>query len=144
VVYSYCHTLKRDIAGAPGADDFISDIFSAYCRRRPGAEATEGARPMTYRSKLKSESTELFFDAILSLETKEDCYRFFEDVSTIVELKSLAQRFSIANMLQEGVTYQEIERRTKASAATISRVGRCLNYGADGYKRAIEKLSKQG
>jgi TrpR-related protein YerC/YecD len=98
---------------------------------------------MAYRSKLKSESTELFFDAILALETKEDCYRFFEDVSTVVELKSLAQRFYIANLLQDGVTYQEIERLTKASAATISRVGRCLNYGADGYKRVMEKLSEQ-
>jgi TrpR-related protein YerC/YecD len=95
---------------------------------------------MAYRSKLKSEGTELFFDAILSLETKEDCYRFFEDVSTVVELKSLAQRFYIASLLQRGVTNQEIERKTKASAATISRVGRCLNYGSDGYKRVLAKL----
>jgi TrpR-related protein YerC/YecD len=97
---------------------------------------------MTYRSKLRSDSTELFFDAILSLETKEDCYRFFEDVSTVVELKSLSQRFYIANLLADGVTYQKIEQLTKASAATISRVGRCLNYGSDGYLRVIERLSK--
>jgi TrpR-related protein YerC/YecD len=98
---------------------------------------------MTYRSKLKSDSTELFFDAILSLKTKEDCYRFFEDVSTVVELKSLAQRFHIAELLNGGVTYQEIEKRTKASTATISRVGRCLNYGADGYKNVLERLSEK-
>jgi TrpR-related protein YerC/YecD len=95
---------------------------------------------MAYRSKLKSEDTELFFDAILSLETKEDCYRFFEDVSTVAELKSLSQRFHIAGLLSEGVTYHEIEKRTKASTATISRVGRCLNYGADGYRRVLERL----
>ncbi|MDR0596075.1 MAG: TrpR-like protein YerC/YecD [Clostridiales Family XIII bacterium] len=95
---------------------------------------------MTYKSKLKSEDTELLFDAILSLESKEDCYRFFEDVSTVAELKALAQRFHIAKLLSEGITYQDIERRTKASTATISRVGRCLNYGADGYKKVIGKL----
>jgi TrpR-related protein YerC/YecD len=98
---------------------------------------------MTYKSKLKSDSAELFFDAILSLETKEDCYRFFEDVSTVVELKSLSQRFHIAELLHSGATYQEIEKRTRASTATISRVGRCLNYGADGYKRVIERLGKE-
>jgi TrpR-related protein YerC/YecD len=98
---------------------------------------------MTYSSKLKNGDTELFFDAILSLETKEDCYRFFEDVSTVLELKSLAQRFHIAKLLSEGVTYQVIEKRTGASTATISRVGRCLNYGADGYKHAIEKLKQR-
>ncbi|MDR0518512.1 MAG: TrpR-like protein YerC/YecD [Clostridiales Family XIII bacterium] len=95
---------------------------------------------MAYKSKLKSDDTELFFDAILSLESKEDCYRFFEDVSTVAELKALAQRFHIAKLLAEGVTYQDIERQTKASTATISRVGRCLHYGADGYKGVIGKL----
>jgi TrpR-related protein YerC/YecD len=97
---------------------------------------------MTYKSKLKSEDTELLFDAILTLESKEDCYRFFEDVSTITELKALAQRFHIAKLLSEGVTYQDIEKQTKASTATISRVGRCLNYGANGYQNAIRKLGK--
>jgi TrpR-related protein YerC/YecD len=112
-------------------------------RWRGGAAAEpRKEHAMTYRSKLKSDSADLFFDAILSLETREDCYRFFEDVSTVVELRSLAQRFHIANLLTEGVTYQEIERLTKASAATISRVGRCLNYGADGYKRVIKKLAE--
>jgi TrpR-related protein YerC/YecD len=111
--------------------------------RETGAYEGKGAAAMTYKSKLKSDSAELFFDAILSLETKEDCYRFFEDVSTVVELKSLAQRFHIAELLHGGATYQEIEKRTRASTATISRVGRCLNYGADGYKRVIERLEKE-
>jgi TrpR-related protein YerC/YecD len=112
-------------------------------RLATGAHYGKGAMAMTYRSKLKSDSTELFFDAILALETKEDCYRFFEDVSTVMELKSLSQRFHIAELLNSGITYQEIEKRTKASTATISRVGRCLNYGADGYKRVIERLSEK-
>jgi TrpR-related protein YerC/YecD len=95
---------------------------------------------MPYKSKLKSKDTELFFDAILMLESKEDCYRFFEDVSTALELKSMSQRFHIAKLLSDKVKYQDIEKETKASTATISRVGRCLNYGADGYKNVLEKL----
>ena len=97
---------------------------------------------MSYRSRYANEETDLFFDAVLSLGSIEDCYRFFEDVSTIGEITSLAQRFCIAKLLSEGKTYQEIETQTKASTATISRVGRCLKYGADGYKNVIEKLSK--
>jgi TrpR-related protein YerC/YecD len=96
---------------------------------------------MTYKSKFKNEETELLFSAILSLETKEDCYRFFEDVCTVGELQAMAQRFYVAKLLSEQCTYQEIEKRTKTSAATISRINRCLKYGADGYKNALEKLN---
>jgi TrpR-related protein YerC/YecD len=95
---------------------------------------------MSYQSKFENEETELLFSAILSLETKEDCYRFFEDVCTAGELKAIAQRFYVAKLLSERRTYQEIEKRTKTSTATISRINRCLKYGADGYKTAIEKL----
>jgi len=95
---------------------------------------------MSYESKLKSEDTELLFEAILTLKTKEDCYRFFEDVSTINELKSLAQRFHIAKLLSDKLTYQDIEQKTGASTATISRVARCLNYGSDGYLNALSRI----
>ena len=95
---------------------------------------------MSYDSKFKSEETDLFFDAILTLKTKDDCYRFFEDVSTISELKSFAQRFFIATLLEKNCTYQEIEVKTGASTATISRVARCLHYGADGYKNTLSLL----
>lgn len=97
---------------------------------------------MKYKSKFESEDTNLLFDAILSLETKEDCFRFFEDICTINELQSIAQRFHIAKMLDEDMTYQEIEDITKASTATISRINKCLKYGSDGYKSALERISK--
>ncbi|MDR0852102.1 MAG: TrpR-like protein YerC/YecD [Clostridiales Family XIII bacterium] len=95
---------------------------------------------MTYTSKFENEENDLLFDAILALESKEDCYRFFEDVCTINELQSIAQRFYIAKLLAENFTYQEIEAKTKASTATISRINKCLRYGADGYKSILKKL----
>jgi TrpR-related protein YerC/YecD len=95
---------------------------------------------MSYQSKFESEDTELLFDAILALESKEDCYRFFEDIATIHELKELAQRIHIAKLLREELTYQKIEEQTNASTATISRVSRCLYYGAEGYSRILDKL----
>ena len=80
------------------------------------------------------------FAAILSLETKEECYTFFEDVCTINELLSISQRFEVAKMLREGKTYLEISEDTGAWTATISRVNRSLNYGNDGYDRVFERL----
>lgn len=93
-----------------------------------------------YESKLRSEDLDYFFDAILSLETQEDCYRFFEDVSTITEIKALAQRLQVAKMLKEKRTYIEIAQITGASTATISRVNRAYNYGSNGYQRVLYKL----
>ena len=92
-----------------------------------------------YDSKFKSEANDDLFDAILSLETEEDCYRFFEDLLTIKELQSMAQRWQVAKMLDEKKTYGEIEAQTKASAATISRVNKCLQYGAGGYTGMLKK-----
>jgi TrpR-related protein YerC/YecD len=97
---------------------------------------------MAYESKFQSSETDLLFEAILSMKSREDCYRFFEDVSTINELRALSQRFFIAKLLSEGKTYQEIEGLTGASTATISRINKCYRYGADGYKIAIERISK--
>ena len=76
------------------------------------------------------------------LENLEECYRFFEDLATVPELKSLAQRLQVAKMLQENETYSHISERTGASTATIGRVKNCLFYGADGYKLIMEKLAK--
>ena len=90
--------------------------------------------------KLKSPATDLLFDAGLSLKTREECYRFFEDICTINELISLSQRFEVAGMLTAHKTYLEIAEKTGASTATISRVGRALNYGNDGYKLILERL----
>ena len=78
--------------------------------------------------KLKSEPVDKLFDAILTLESKEECYAFFEDLCTVNELLSLSQRFEVATMLREKKTYLEIADKTGASTATISRVNRSLTY----------------
>ena len=90
--------------------------------------------------KLQTAAVNQLFDAILSLENKEECYSFFEDLCTINELLSLSQRFEVAEMLRNKVTYTEISERTGASTATISRVNRCLQYGNDGYSLVLDRL----
>ena len=90
--------------------------------------------------KLRTEAVDHLFDAILSLENREECYTFFEDVCTVNELLSLSQRFEVAKMLREHRTYLDIAEKTGASTATISRVNRSLNYGNDGYDRVFERL----
>jgi len=94
---------------------------------------------MGYETKLKSEELDQLFDAILALKDKDECYRFFEDICTISEIKAISQRLAVAKMLDTGVTYQEISQHTGASTATISRVNRCLQYGAGGYRIALDK-----
>ena len=80
-------------------------------------------------------------DAILSLQNRDECYRFFEDVCTVNELTSLSQRFAVAKMLMQKKTYLEIAQKTGASTATISRVNRALVYGNDGYSMVLERIS---
>ena len=94
-------------------------------------------------SKIQSKEMDLFFDAILALENKEECYKFFEDIATITELKSLSQRIWVAKLLKEKKTYTEIAEETGASTATISRVNRCLNYGSDGYKIILDRINNE-
>jgi TrpR-related protein YerC/YecD len=93
-----------------------------------------------YRSKIKDKQVDYLFKAILSLKDLEECYRFFEDICTINEIKSLAQRLEVAIMLEQKKTYQEIVEKTGASTATISRVNRSLTYGSDGYKLILERI----
>ena len=92
---------------------------------------------------LKDDNMDLLFQAILQLQTEEECYHFFEDVCTISELKALSQRLQVAKMLQAGRTYQQIESDTGASTATISRVKRYLQYGAGGYGLVLSRLKEQ-
>ena len=92
--------------------------------------------------KIRNEAVDYLFNAILSLENKEECYTFFEDICTINELLSLSQRFEVARMLREQKTYLEIAEKTGASTATISRVNRSLNYGNDGYESDLQKRKK--
>ncbi|MCD7736005.1 MAG: YerC/YecD family TrpR-related protein [Lachnospiraceae bacterium] len=89
---------------------------------------------------IHTEAVDALFEAILCLKDKEECYRFFEDVCTINELLSLSQRFEVARMLKENMTYLEIAETTGASTATISRVNRSLNYGNDGYEMVLERM----
>lgn len=96
-----------------------------------------------YVSRLKDENTDALFDAVLSLRSQEECYRFFEDLCTIPELKSLSQRWHVARELDRGITYQDISAETKASSATISRVNRCLSYGPGGYRMMLERIGKE-
>ncbi|MFA8438287.1 YerC/YecD family TrpR-related protein [Pueribacillus sp. YX66] len=93
--------------------------------------------------KLRGPALDQLFEAILSLETIEECYSFFDDLATVNEIQSLAQRLEVARMLREGNTYQKIETETGASTATISRVKRCLNYGNDAYEMVLERIPKR-
>lgn len=90
--------------------------------------------------KLKEHGIDQLFEAVLSLKNSEECYRFFDDLCTVNELKALAQRLQVARMLKEGHTYNVIEEMTGASTATISRVKRSLHYGNDGYELVFERL----
>ncbi|MFU0800829.1 MAG: YerC/YecD family TrpR-related protein [Xylanivirga thermophila] len=99
---------------------------------------------MSYESKIQDASVDQLFEAILALENTEECYRFFEDICTINEIKSLAQRLQVAIMLRQRNTYTEIAEQTGASTATISRVNRCLMYGADGYNTILDRLGYGG
>ena len=82
------------------------------------------------------------FKAMLLLKTEEECSAFFEDLCTIRELQDLSQRLEVAEMLGTGKNYQEISKTTGASTATICRVSKCLNYGSDGYKTVLSRLSE--
>ncbi|HOQ08219.1 MAG TPA: YerC/YecD family TrpR-related protein [Clostridiales bacterium] len=94
-------------------------------------------------SKIRDEWTDGLFEAILLLESVEECYNFFEDICTVSEIKAMAQRLEVAKMLKQGYTYIDIAKKTGASTATISRVNRCLVYGADGYRMILERLEKK-
>ena len=98
---------------------------------------------MAYESKFKRDDIDELFRAVLLLEDEEDCYRFFEDICTINEIHSISQRLQVAKLLSDNKTYSEIERITKASTATISRINKCLVYGAEGYKRILDRMKEQ-
>ena len=89
---------------------------------------------------LQTESIKRLFEAILRLESVEECRCFFEDICTIKEIKDMAQRLDVAILLENKMNYQDISAKTKVSSATISRVNRCLTYENGGYKSAIDKI----
>ncbi len=91
--------------------------------------------------KIYTPEIDRLFDTILKLESKDDCYNFFEDICTIKEIQDMSQRLQVAGMLNQNKSYAEISKATGASTATISRVNKCLVYGRDGYKKALEKMT---
>ena len=91
-------------------------------------------------ARVKNEQADDLARAMIELNDMEEAYRFFEDIFTIHELQAVAQRLAVARLLRRKVTYQEIAEQTGASTATISRVNRCLTYGAGGYQLVLNKL----
>ncbi|MDR2532876.1 MAG: TrpR-like protein, YerC/YecD [Oscillospiraceae bacterium] len=94
--------------------------------------------------KLQDGNMDFLFKAIMKLESLEECYDFFEDICTVQELKSIAQRLKVAKLLTQKHVYNYIVEKTGASTATISRVNRTLNYGNDGYKVIFGRLAESG
>ncbi|MGI6561415.1 MAG: YerC/YecD family TrpR-related protein [Clostridia bacterium] len=92
-------------------------------------------------SKIRDRETDKLFEGILQLKTVDECYAFFQDICTVSEIKAMAQRLQVAIMLYKNYKYSEITEKTGASPATISRVSRSLNYGADGYMIVLQRLS---
>lgn len=99
---------------------------------------------MPINAKIQSKEMDMLCNALLHLETLEECYEFFEDVCTMAEMHAISQRLQVAQMLRDKVTYQEISRLTGASTATISRVNRCVAYGSGGYGLVLDRLAAAG
>ena len=97
---------------------------------------------MEYRFKVQNDEMDKLFEAILKLESVEECYRFFDDLCTINELEAFGQRLTVAKMLHQKHTYQEIEKQTGISAATISKISKSYSYGPGGYRLLIERMKK--
>ena len=92
---------------------------------------------MAEKNNRRNKTTDALFDAILSLETREECYNFFEDLK---EISDMAQRLEAAKLLLGGSTYDQIVKAVEISTATISRINRCIQYGSGGYRDTIEKV----
>ena len=93
---------------------------------------------------LNKPSSGILYEAIASLQDVEECKKFLQDLCTISELKAMEQRMEVAMLLDQGLIYSEILELTGASSATISRVNRCLHYGADGYRTIIPRMKEKG
>lgn len=98
---------------------------------------------MDYRYKIQNKEVDQLFEAILKLKSVEECYRFFDDLCTINEIEAFGQRLLVAKMLHMKYTYQEIEKETGISAATISKISKSYLYGPGGYKMLIERMENE-
>ena len=92
---------------------------------------------------IRSDNTNRLFNAFMKLENIDEFYDFFEDLCTVKEIKDMTQRFEVACLLNDGMSYQKVSELTNVSSATISRVKRCLDYGSGGYIKAIERMGKK-
>ena len=88
----------------------------------------------------RTPETDALIDAILRLDDRDDAERFLRDLCTLGELHDMAQRWAVVRLLDEGLHYAEISKRTGASTATITRIASWLNHGEDGYRRALARL----
>ena len=95
-------------------------------------------------NKIRTEAVRHLFEAILTLERVDDCYRFFDDLCTVKEISEMARRMCAAKMLENGTVYTDINEKTGLSTATISRINRCLKYGSDGYRDVLARLAEKG
>ncbi|OUN23683.1 YerC/YecD family TrpR-related protein [Flavonifractor sp. An82] len=91
----------------------------------------------------KREHSDLLYQAILTLKDLDECRKFFSDLCTVAELRAMEQRFEVAMLLSDGMIYNDILERTGASSATISRVNRSLQYGADGYQAVLPRVKEK-
>jgi TrpR-related protein YerC/YecD len=98
---------------------------------------------MNYRYKVQNKEIDALFEAILKLESIEECYRFFDDLCTVNELEAFGQRLAVAKMLHSKMTYQEIEKITGISAATISKISKSFSFGPGGYEMIIKRLQEK-
>ena len=98
---------------------------------------------MAEKNPRRNETIDALFDAILSLETREECYDFFEDLCTVKEISDMAQRLEAAKLLLDGSTYEQIVKTVEISTATISRINRCIQYDTGGYRQTIEKVREK-
>jgi TrpR-related protein YerC/YecD len=105
--------------------------------------SVKNERKKRMKSTVREENLEFLFKGILTLESVEECYHFFEDLCTVSELQEMARRMQAAKLLKDNFIYTEIAARTGLSTATISRVNRCLKYGTEGYVSVLDKLDKQ-
>ena len=94
--------------------------------------------------RIKKDRTDEMYEAILTLKNVEECKKFFDDLCTVTELQAMEQRFQVAMLLHQGLIYNDILEKTGASSATISRVNRSLQYGADGYAIVFDRMGVKG
>ena len=92
------------------------------------------------QAKINNKDTKELFEAILQLESTDECKKFFRDLCTISEIDAMTERYKVAKMVDEGIPYREISKKLGSSTATITRVAHWLHHGKGGYKLVLERL----